>query len=172
MYTQEYVEGPKQSQESGLWGRFVGTTRNLANMCKSVPKDITSTLMGKCGESMDTVISTFVNIMREGGKIPEKLAEIMKSAENTSLSDKLLGRFAGLIGDGWELLGCELGLTSVDIDHVRADRRESTMMAIYGMLRKWLTSKQEEAKASELLLAMWNCKKVNVHWSGLATIFL
>lgn len=102
--------------------------------------------------------------------MPEWIADIILRAVNTNLSDRLLCRLAGLIGKHWESLGLELGLSIVEIDHIRADH-ESTLMAVFAMLQKWMKSKQGEARASDLLLAMWNCKMVIVKWEGLATVF-
>lgn len=80
-------------------------------------------------------------------------------SENSDLTEKELSRIAQAIGNNWELLGLELGLSSVDIEHIKSQHRDSgTPVVIFYMLREWRKRKPEKCKRRDLMRAIKSCK--------------
>ncbi|XP_053375129.1 probable serine/threonine-protein kinase pats1 isoform X2 [Mercenaria mercenaria] len=89
---------------------------------------------------------------------------------NKDITDKEFSRFAQAIGKNWQFLGLELGLTSVQIDHVIEDNPHSVAMQIYKMLIQWRLQVQDEAKMDIFVKILQTCSNVNVEWDEIRNI--
>ncbi|XP_053386594.1 uncharacterized protein LOC123538917 isoform X3 [Mercenaria mercenaria] len=85
------------------------------------------------------------------------------------LNEKELSTIAQAIGDGWQLLGSELGLTAVEMEHISADNKK-VFMQIYKMLLKWRSKNANEATVGRLHKAMKRCRKVTFDWAVIESV--
>ncbi|XP_053390938.1 uncharacterized protein LOC128553784 [Mercenaria mercenaria] len=92
------------------------------------------------------------------------------SVPNVYLNDKLLGKLSHCIGENWQLLGYELGLTRVQLEHITEDHTNSTLMKIYYMLNTWCRQMPATATLENLVRAMQNCQALSVEWDELRNI--
>lgn len=83
---------------------------------------------------------------------------------NCVLNDLMLGKLSRCVGSNWQLLGLELGLTQVDIDHLTEDHPYSTAMKIFNMLRMWTSKMDGSATVEKLIQAMKQCPSVTIDW--------
>ncbi|XP_053375688.1 uncharacterized protein LOC123533991 isoform X2 [Mercenaria mercenaria] len=86
------------------------------------------------------------------------------------LTDKLLSSLSPCIGKNWQLLGLELGLTQVQIDHIIEDHPHSTVMRIYFMLRNWWNEDESNAALKVLVETLQRCPHVQVDWDKLRNV--
>ncbi|XP_011661290.2 uncharacterized protein LOC100893977 [Strongylocentrotus purpuratus] len=72
-------------------------------------------------------------------------------SRSSIISDKILSKLAGKIGEGWSQFGIQhLGMSKVDIDHFKHNR--STMEeTIFGMLYEWRQRHHDDATIGKLL---------------------
>ncbi|XP_053392176.1 uncharacterized protein LOC128554881 [Mercenaria mercenaria] len=85
------------------------------------------------------------------------------------LNEKELSTIAQAIGDGWQLLGSELGLTAVEMEHISADNKK-VVMQVYQMLLKWRSKNENEATVGRLHKAMKRCRKVTFDWAVIESV--
>ncbi|XP_045188412.2 uncharacterized protein LOC123546277 [Mercenaria mercenaria] len=85
------------------------------------------------------------------------------------LNEKQLGKFAQLVGNNWELLGIELGLSQVEIQQISMDF-QSCQMKIFKVLIEWKDKEKERATVNALVRAMKTAKKVYVDWDEIRNI--
>ncbi|XP_053375133.1 uncharacterized protein LOC123533563 isoform X2 [Mercenaria mercenaria] len=93
--------------------------------------------------------------------------ECLKLTPKYELSDKHLSKMSRAIGDNWKLLGLELGLTEVDIQHIVDDNPQFVIMRIYKMLKEWSQKELEKGSTATidvLLEAMKSCREVSIDW--------
>ncbi|XP_045171623.1 uncharacterized protein LOC123533811 [Mercenaria mercenaria] len=86
------------------------------------------------------------------------------------LTDKLLSRLSQCIGENWQLLGLELGLTQVQIDHIIEDHPRSAVMRIYAMLQRWCQEDVDKATLSVLVQTLQRYTHVHVDWDKLRNL--
>ncbi|XP_053376496.1 uncharacterized protein LOC128547540 [Mercenaria mercenaria] len=86
------------------------------------------------------------------------------------LDDKLLSKLSHCIGENWQLLGHELGLKQVQIEHIDEDHPKNTLMKIYYMLKEWCFQMAKSATLDVLVKAMQDCRSLSVDWDGLRNI--
>ncbi|XP_053391287.1 uncharacterized protein LOC128554083 [Mercenaria mercenaria] len=94
-------------------------------------------------------------------------SECLKLTPKYELSDKYLSKISRAIGGNWELLGYELGLTEVDIQHIIADNPHSVILRIYKMLKLWSRKEAEKASTATidvLVQTIKVCREVFVDW--------
>lgn len=89
--------------------------------------------------------------------------------QHATLTDKELSKVAQAIGNNWQLLGIELGLTQVQIDHVCADN-ETILRRIYTMLKKWQIQRSDEATMDALVHAMQSTRLLTIDWDEIWNI--
>ncbi|XP_053386689.1 uncharacterized protein LOC123537934 isoform X2 [Mercenaria mercenaria] len=89
---------------------------------------------------------------------------------NTQLNDKLLSKLSHCIGENWQLLGYELGLTRVQIEHIVEDHPNSTLMKIYYMLKEWSHQIPNMATLDVLVQVMQSCPTLSIQWDGIRNI--
>ncbi|XP_045203497.2 uncharacterized protein LOC123556657 isoform X2 [Mercenaria mercenaria] len=86
------------------------------------------------------------------------------------LTEKQLSQLAGLaIGKNWQLLGIELGVTQVEIDHIE-EENSSIALRVYKMLHKWKARSASKATLNVLAQKMKYCKAVNIDWDEVRNI--
>ncbi|XP_053375694.1 uncharacterized protein LOC123534022 [Mercenaria mercenaria] len=98
----------------------------------------------------------------------DKLEKI--SVSKTVLSDKVLSKISRCIGNNWEMLGLELGLTQVDIEQISEDNPHKTAMKIYYMLKCWCRQNAELADMNVLVQKMQECPNVSIQWDAIRNI--
>lgn len=76
----------------------------------------------------------------------------------------LLSKISSAVGSNWELLGIELGLSRVEIQHITEDNPNSVIMRIYKVLTRWNDRETVNATMDVLVQAMHNCPGVLVDW--------
>ncbi|XP_053375664.1 uncharacterized protein LOC128547327 [Mercenaria mercenaria] len=89
---------------------------------------------------------------------------------DNQLTDKLLSSLSQCIGENWQLLGLELGLTQVQIDHILEDHPRSAVMRIYIMLQNWFLEDTDKATLQVLIETIERCPHVNIDWDKLRNI--
>jgi hypothetical protein len=89
---------------------------------------------------------------------------------NKVLTDKELSRIEQAIGMHWQFLGLQLGLTSVQIDHITEDNAHSVAMRIYKMLLQWKSRDTFNASMNNFVKALQTCSNVNVEWDEIRNI--
>ncbi|XP_045171411.2 uncharacterized protein LOC123533695 [Mercenaria mercenaria] len=89
---------------------------------------------------------------------------------NNQLTNKLLSRLSQCIGENWQLLGLELGLTQVQIDHIVEDHPRSAFMRIYAMLQKRFQENVDKATLKTLVETLQRCTLVHVDWDRLRNV--
>jgi hypothetical protein len=89
---------------------------------------------------------------------------------NLRLNDKLISKISHCIGENWQILGHELDLTHVQIEHICEDHPNNTLMKIYHMLKKWCHKMSKKATLDVLVQAMRNCPTLSVQWDGIRNI--
>ncbi|XP_053399648.1 uncharacterized protein LOC123544548 [Mercenaria mercenaria] len=88
---------------------------------------------------------------------------------DTQLTEKQISRIAQAIGENWKLLGIELGVPSVKMDHI-AEECQGSSTAIYKMLKIWSDKEAEMATLQKLINVLKKCKKVNIDWDAIKNI--
>ncbi|XP_060601576.1 uncharacterized protein LOC132754861 isoform X2 [Ruditapes philippinarum] len=78
------------------------------------------------------------------------------------LSDKEYSTLAMAIGNGWDLLGSQLGLNYITLDHIRMDK-DNTAARIYEMFLKWDSQEGDQATLDVIVQAIENCNSEKVH---------
>ncbi|XP_053376492.1 uncharacterized protein LOC123535387 [Mercenaria mercenaria] len=86
------------------------------------------------------------------------------------LTDKLLSCLSPCIGQNWQLLGLELGLTQVQIDQIIEDHPHSAVMRIYFMLRNWCKEDEGKAVLTVLVETLQRCPHVQIDWDKLRNV--
>ncbi|XP_045170816.1 uncharacterized protein LOC123533243 [Mercenaria mercenaria] len=86
------------------------------------------------------------------------------------LTDKLLSSLSQCIGENWQLLGLELGLTQVQLDHIFEDHPRSAVMRIYAMLQRWCQKDVDKATLTVLVGTLQRCTHVHVDWDKLRNV--
>ncbi|XP_053391118.1 uncharacterized protein LOC128553944 [Mercenaria mercenaria] len=86
------------------------------------------------------------------------------------LTEKDLSKIAQGIGSSWKLLGYELGLTKVQMEHI-SENEGSMVMKILGMLWQWREADPFAATVGRLHEAMKNCSKVTIDWTVIGRVF-
>lgn len=81
----------------------------------------------------------------------------------STLSLKELHRLAQAIGKDWELLGVGLGLSNVEIQHIK-DKKQDPVLRNYYMLERWSNRKAENATFDVLVEELIEMNKENVDW--------
>ncbi|XP_053375695.1 uncharacterized protein LOC123535281 [Mercenaria mercenaria] len=89
---------------------------------------------------------------------------------DNQLTDILLGNISQCIGNNWQLLGLELGLTHVQIEHIVEDHPHSAVMRIYTMLQTWCREDEDKATLRALVETAQRCPQVSVDWDKLRNI--
>jgi hypothetical protein len=89
--------------------------------------------------------------------------------EDCQFNEKQLSKIAQSIGNNWKLLGSELGLSIVEINHISMDH-DTSSMRIYNMMLKWKAEQQENATVNTLLHAMKSTKSLTVEWDEVMNI--
>ncbi|XP_053375692.1 uncharacterized protein LOC123533690 isoform X2 [Mercenaria mercenaria] len=89
---------------------------------------------------------------------------------DSQLTDKLLGNISQCIGNNWQLLGLELGLSQVQIEHIVEDHPHSAVMRIYTMLQTWCREDEDQATLRALVETIQRCSVVCVDWDNLRNI--
>ncbi|XP_045173795.2 uncharacterized protein LOC123535269 [Mercenaria mercenaria] len=89
---------------------------------------------------------------------------------DNQLTDKLLSSISQCFGEHWQLLGLELGLTQVQIDHIIEDHPRSAVMRIYTMLQKWCSKNASKASLKCLIETVYLCPHVHVDWDKLRKV--
>ncbi|XP_045210260.2 uncharacterized protein LOC123561745 [Mercenaria mercenaria] len=98
-----------------------------------------------------------------GNKIPD-------ISSNVVVSEKMISELSQTIGRNWELLGPDLGLKQVKIDHIIEENPESTGMKIYKMLQLWRNKKRNFATLDALIKILKKRSDVRVDWDGIMNI--
>lgn len=96
-------------------------------------------------------------------------SEVEKCKETNTLSEKDLGKIAQAIGQNWQLLALELGLTNVQIDQVTANN-DNMVMKIFGMLKTWKSQCPSAANMNTLMQAIKDTKSLTVDWDEIRNI--
>ncbi|XP_053400311.1 uncharacterized protein LOC123557944 isoform X2 [Mercenaria mercenaria] len=78
-------------------------------------------------------------------------------------SEKQLSKISNSIGENWEILGLELGLKKVQIDHLNEDNQDAIMKK-FGMLLEWRKQKAERATIDVLVKAIKRVPTVRIDW--------
>ena len=86
------------------------------------------------------------------------------------MNDKLISKISNCIGENWQILGHELDLNHVQIEHISEDHPNNTLMKIYHMLKKWSHKMSKKATLDILVQAMRNCPTLSVQWDGIKNI--
>ncbi|XP_053389218.1 uncharacterized protein LOC123533163, partial [Mercenaria mercenaria] len=87
-----------------------------------------------------------------------------------NLTEKHLSQLAqAAIGKGWQLLGTELGIKQVEINHIMEENSQVAMM-IFQMLLKWKANSEENATLDVLVESIKKCPSVTVEWDELRNI--
>ncbi|XP_053375341.1 uncharacterized protein LOC128547256 [Mercenaria mercenaria] len=87
-----------------------------------------------------------------------------------NLTEKHLSQLAqAAIGKGWQLLGTELGINQVEIDHITEENSQVAMM-IFQMLLKWKANSEDNATLDVLVDSVKKCPSVTVEWDELRNI--
>ncbi|XP_060562545.1 uncharacterized protein LOC132722127 [Ruditapes philippinarum] len=94
---------------------------------------------------------------------------MIELTEDCQLNEKQLSKIAQSIGNNWELLGSELGLSSVESDHLSMNY-DTCSVRIYKMLLKWKAKQEKNATVNTLLQAMKSTKSLNVEWDEVLNI--
>ncbi|XP_053375689.1 uncharacterized protein LOC123535374 isoform X2 [Mercenaria mercenaria] len=94
----------------------------------------------------------------------------MTAIPDSQLTGKLLSSLSQCIGENWQLLGLELGLTQVKIDHIFEDHPRSAVMRIYAMLQKWCQEDVDKATLPVLIETLQRCTHVHVDWDNLRNV--
>ncbi|XP_053381496.1 uncharacterized protein LOC123557609 isoform X2 [Mercenaria mercenaria] len=94
---------------------------------------------------------------------------VNKLKPDCQLNEKQLSKISQTVGNNWELLGSELGLSDVQLQRIAMDYQTSDMK-IYKMLLKWRETKEEGATLNTLLHAMKAVKKVYIEWDEIQNI--
>ncbi|XP_060588033.1 uncharacterized protein LOC132743521 [Ruditapes philippinarum] len=89
--------------------------------------------------------------------------------EDCHFNEKQLSKIAQSIGNNWEHLGSELGLSIVEIDQLSMNH-DTCSVRIYKMLLKWRAKQQKHATVNTLLQAMKSTKSLNVEWDDVMNI--
>lgn len=89
---------------------------------------------------------------------------------NYVLNDKMLGKLSQCIGSNWQLLGLELGLSQVQVDHIIEDNPYSTSMKIFSMLKQWRLKMSSDATMEKLVIAMKLCPGVTIDWDEIRNL--
>ena len=92
-------------------------------------------------------------------------------APECGLTDKNLIDISKCIGNGWESLAVCLKISQAQIEHIKADHRESMQQQIYYMLLKWRNTETCNATLTSLLDEMKNVPGVTVDRNALQDIF-
>ncbi|XP_053385806.1 uncharacterized protein LOC123538183 [Mercenaria mercenaria] len=96
--------------------------------------------------------------------------EMPKFISKEILSDKSLSKLSQVIGQNWNLLGPQLGLTKVQIDHIIEENPRSPSMNIYTMLLKWRDQSPDKASLDELVNILQRCTSITVNWDEMRNI--
>ncbi|XP_053376495.1 uncharacterized protein LOC123535278 [Mercenaria mercenaria] len=92
------------------------------------------------------------------------------SVSKVELNDKVLSKISRCIGNNWQMLGLELGLTQVDIEQISEDNPHKTAMKIYYMLKCWCRQNAELADMNVLVQKMQECPYVSIQWDAIRNI--
>jgi uncharacterized protein YsxB (DUF464 family) len=87
---------------------------------------------------------------------------------NISVNELMLSHLAQSIGENWEFLGIELGLTEVELYHLKKDF-PTTSMSIFQMFLKW-RSKTDMPKLYQIVEAIKKNPAVSVEWDKIQNI--
>jgi hypothetical protein len=87
------------------------------------------------------------------------------------LSNKEYSTMAMAIGKGWQLLGLQLGLDKIILDHICMNI-DTAAMRIYEMLLEWDKKEGDQATLDVIVQAIENCDTDNLHvnWDVLRNI--
>lgn len=96
-------------------------------------------------------------------------SEVDECKDTKTLSEKDLGKVAQAIGQNWQMLALELGLTNVQIDQVTANN-DNMVMKIFGMLKTWKGQCPSTANMNTLMQAIKETKSLTVDWDEIRNI--
>ncbi|XP_060575968.1 uncharacterized protein LOC132733345 [Ruditapes philippinarum] len=127
------------------------------------------TLKGKSIEPcLDMPINHEIHTQQALSEWFEEISKI-RLAEDCQFNEKQLSKIAQSIGNNWELLGSELGLSIVEIEKISMDN-DTSSVRIYKMLLRWKAEEQENATVNTLLQAMKSTKSLTVEWDEVMNI--
>ncbi|XP_060601415.1 uncharacterized protein LOC132754745 [Ruditapes philippinarum] len=85
------------------------------------------------------------------------------------LKERDLSKLSTTVGENWEKLGIELGLRTVQLQHITSDYPR-TGMRIFKMLLEWTDQRPGDATLNTLIQAMKSAKDVYVEWDEVRNI--
>ncbi|XP_053407028.1 probable serine/threonine-protein kinase pats1 isoform X2 [Mercenaria mercenaria] len=97
-------------------------------------------------------------------------SQIFEDLPKRILTDKDLGRFSQAIGKDWQILGPEIGLSRVIIEHITVDYPQSTAMKIFKMLSIWRDRNEDTCTIGNLVMVLKKCKTITVDWDTVRNI--
>ncbi|XP_053408492.1 uncharacterized protein LOC123559656 isoform X2 [Mercenaria mercenaria] len=102
----------------------------------------------------------FLHDVVESEKVPHR-----------KMTNKEYSTLSMAIGRGWQQLGHQLGLDTVEIDHIEMNK-QTVDMRIYAMLQLWDKKEADAAQLDVLVRAIHKCSRqhINVNWDVLNNI--
>ncbi|XP_060597701.1 uncharacterized protein LOC132751534 [Ruditapes philippinarum] len=85
------------------------------------------------------------------------------------LEEKYISKLSKTVAENWQVLGHELGLHDVQLEHIEMDNK-STVRMIFKMLQKWSAQKEDNATFNTLIQAMKSSIEKYVDWDEVRNI--
>ena len=85
------------------------------------------------------------------------------------LTEKEISRFAQTLGSNWEMLGYDLGLSKVEIEHSMLDNA-TMVMQIYSVLSKWRSRNMDSCTLDNFVRIVKDCQATSVDWTQMERI--
>ncbi|XP_053400307.1 uncharacterized protein LOC123557942 isoform X2 [Mercenaria mercenaria] len=93
----------------------------------------------------------------------------MNDIPNRIPSEKQLSKFSRSVGENWEILGIELGLSKVAIDLLNEDN-QTAVMKRFEMLMEWRKQQADRATIDVLVEAVKKTPQVRIDWDIIRNI--
>ena len=103
--------------------------------------------------------------------LPPWYTAVPDRVKDRRLKERELSRLAPTLGQDWELVVAEMGLSKADVDHAKMDNMSSALQ-IYACLNKWRSRAVGKATLDNFLKIVGSCQSTTIHWEQIKKIVI
>lgn len=86
-----------------------------------------------------------------------------------TLTEKDISRFAQTLGNDWQMVAFDFGLSKVEIDHCMMEN-QTPVMQIYSALNKWRVRNMDACTLNNFVQKLKDCQATSVDWKQMERI--
>lgn len=94
---------------------------------------------------------------------------ISQPVRERKLNEKDISRLAQTLGNDWQLVVYEMGLSKVEVEHCIMEN-QTPVMQIYSALHKWRVKNPDDCTLSKFVNIVKDCQATSVDWNQMKRI--